>query len=332
MEIETEQARPSEAIFQDKTINKKSKPLWAKIIFFAVILLILILLSYFVYNLLNKNSGKSSTNNATKKTTTSSAKSKSQYCSDKQEFISNYQGYSLCFPNGWVKKQLQSSDIAVGFDKARVDDTFPGLISITISDKSENLSIQDIISNSLKFEYSKTTLDSIRGTKIIWDRSKEDPLSAFPKGVNIVLTKYSRTYTISLTSNEADYQSNLELFDSFLSDFRFLKEEPSLPWSESRNILVYYPWPNDTVGNPVDLKGVAIAFEGTVNIRIKDDKNHTLTETTVQAESGTERSAFAGRVSFNKPDSKKGFVEIFTLSPKDGAEQDKVSIPVNFQD
>ena len=157
-------------------------------------------------------------------------------------------------------------------------------------------------------------------------------MGAFPKGVNIVLTKYGRTYTISLTSNEIEYQANLELFDNFLSDFNFQKEEPSLPWSESRNILVYYPWPNDTVGNPIDLNGVAIAFEGTVNIRIKDDKNHTLTETTVQAESGTERAPFNGRVNFNKPSSKKGFVEIFTLSPKDGEEQDKVSIPVNFKD
>src|SRR3990167_9458931 len=122
MEIETEQEKAPETSFQGKEISKKSQPLWAKIIFFSVTLLILVLLSHFVYNLLNKNSGKNSGDTSTKKTTTSSAKEKSQQCKDKQEFTSDYQGYSVCFPAGWVKKQLQSSDIAVGFDKAKVDE------------------------------------------------------------------------------------------------------------------------------------------------------------------------------------------------------------------
>ncbi len=329
MEVETNQETSVEPSSQTLD-SKKSRPLWAKISFFAIVFLILTTIGFLGYMLLGKETTKTPTNNSTEKTASSSA-TLSKRCGEEQEFTSNAQGYSVCFTSSWLKKQLKISDIAVGFDKTKVDESFPGTISIRISDKSENLSIQDIISNSLKYEYSKTTLDSTRGTRIVWERTSEDSLSSFPKSVDVVIPKYERTYTISLISNETDYSANLELFENFLNNFKFQEKEPELPWSESRNILVYYPWPNDTIKNPIDLEGVAIAFEGTVSIRIKDSKGKSLIETTVQAESGTERSVFKGQVSFDKSESNKGFVEIFTLSPKDGQEQDKVTIPVNFQ-
>ncbi len=332
METETNKTEIPTNQTQEQTPKRANRSIVARVVFFSTIIFVLAVICYFGYWFLSKSNRPSNPTTSNKQTSSQSAKPKSEQCKDKQEFITKKQGYSVCFPSSWITKQLLPSDIKIGFDTSKVDDSFPGTISITISDKSEDLSVQDVITNALKFEYAKTTVASTRGTKIIFDRSKDDPLSAYRKSIEVVLPKYNRTYTISLSSTEADYQANLAIFDSFLEDFRFLTDEPSLPWSESRNILVYYPWPKDSVTSPIDLNGVAIAFEGVVNIRIKDSKGHILAETTVQTQSGVERSVFKGKVSYDKPSSDQGSIEVFTQSAKDGDEQDKVTIPVNFQD
>jgi hypothetical protein len=329
--MEPENSQPIFSNEETKNIQLKTRSPIAKAIFYLVIILILATIAYFGFSLLPKNDQKQESTHEKTKTATKSAERKTGRCAQNQEFSTSKQGYSLCFPAGWISKQLLPSDIAVGFDPSKIEAPYHGVISVTVSDKPEDLSIQEVITNSLKYEYDKTTVSGVRGTKVIFDRLKSDALGAYPKSIHILLPKNNRTYTLTLTSTEAEFQTNSAIFETFLSDFEFSDQVPKLPWSESRNILSYYPWPGDTIDNPVEINGLAIAFEGTVNIRVKDDDGHTLAETTLQAESGTERSSFKGKVEYDKSDSKKGFVEIYTLSAKDGEEQDKVSIPVNFQ-
>jgi len=332
MKLEIQQAEITTENFSNFKPAKNLRPLWQKLLFYSAIFLIFAFIIYAGFNLLNKKETSKTKQDIQGKKATSSAKLTGNRCGNKQEYISQYQGYSVCFPSNWIKKQLKPSDLLVGFDPSKIEGEYPGLVSISISDQSENIRIAEITDNSSKFEYDRTSVNATKGTRILWDRTSKDPLANFKKAVDVVVPKFSRTYTISLVSTEKDYQANLSQFDEFLENFKFSDKEPFLPWSDSRNILVYSPWPNDTITNPIEISGEAIAFEGIVNIRIRDDKNHILKETTVQTKSFVERSIFKGSISFNKPSSKKGFVEIFTLSPKDESEQDKVSIPITFSE
>ncbi len=324
---------PSTNPIEIKEVTKTAgKPKLQKLVGLIVLVFLLAGVIFAGYLLTNKSSqNKAARSNNGSKTASNSAKAQTADCGDKQSFVSEKQGYSLCYPTGWSVKQLTTSDIGIGFYKGQVDTSYPGTISVTISDKSENLSVQDVINNSTKYEYAKITAAATRGTQIVYTRTKDDPLANYPLAIDTVIPKFDRTYTISLASNDANYQADQQIYLDFLKSFKFAGKSPALPWSESRNILVYSPWPSDAITSPVGISGLAIAFEGTVNIRIKDYKNHILAQTTIQASSGVERSPFQNSVNFDQPGSNKGTVEVFTISTKDGSEQDKVTVPVNFK-
>lgn len=101
--------------------------------------------------------------------------------------------------------------------------------------------------------------------------------------------------------------------------------------SESGNTIVTSPGENDVIGNPVKISGSAIAFENTVNIRIKDKNGKVLTETyaTTDGDIG-EFGDFEALVEFEKSDAGEGAVEVYQISAEDGSEDDKVIIPVKF--
>lgn len=326
MEANSEPENPTNK-FRDfgKTSSKRSdqnKLFWAA----GIIVLVLMIGIFFLFS--KKTPGSKTTNLNTDKSATSSSTQKSNFCSSGQEFKSVKQGFDVCFPIGWVtNRDLSVSDLQVGFDPTKTDSTNPGLITVQISDKSEDQSVQDISTNSTKFEYSKFTVDSVKGTQIVYTKAAD---VVNPQAIDTVVVNQNRTYTISLNSSTDSYKQNKDFYDNFIASWKFIKGTPKPPWSNSGNILVKTPWTSDTVKNPIEISGEAIAFEGTVNIRIKDSKGHTLVETTVQAQSGVERSKFSGQISFNQPSTKTGTVEVYTLSAKDGGEQDKVTVSVVF--
>ena len=125
-------------------------------------------------------------------------------------------------------------------------------------------------------------------------------------------------------------------YDDFLDSWRFIDGTPDPPWSSSGNVLINTPWPGDTIGNPVTISGQARVFEGLVNIRIKTTPSDPaadatiLADTTAQASSGIELSFFSKSVSYTATTEENGVIEVFSISPADGSEQDMVLITVRF--
>ena len=102
--------------------------------------------------------------------------------------------------------------------------------------------------------------------------------------------------------------------------------------SASGNIIVTSPLPNDTVGNPMTIAGVARVFENQFAIRLIDSDGTKLKETSAYA-SATDAGLFGPfnlNLDYPAPKGTNGTLEVFNYSPKDGSEVDKVTIPVNF--
>jgi hypothetical protein len=93
--------------------------------------------------------------------------------------------------------------------------------------------------------------------------------------------------------------------------------------------------PNQIIENPVQISGKSSFSEGNMRIRIKDNDNNILVDTftTAQGEECEmgELCQFFKEIVFQKPTTKKGFVEIFEESAKDGSEINKITIPVIFE-
>ena len=134
-----------------------------------------------------------------------------------------------------------------------------------------------------------------------------------------------------MISQPEELTTKQKIYSDFLDSWRFIAGTSNPPWSDSGNILVENPWPGDEIGNPVTVPGQALAFEGTVGIRIKDANSTILANTSAQAANGTELSTFSKSVSYTASTTATGTVEVFSISAKDGSEQDKVVIPVKFK-
>jgi germination protein M len=96
-------------------------------------------------------------------------------------------------------------------------------------------------------------------------------------------------------------------------------------------IWVTYPEPGSKVGSPLEIKGSARVFEATVSARITDDTGKELAKVyTTASEGAPGRGDFVFNIPFNPAAAGSGNVEVFWNSPKDGAELDKVIIPVTW--
>lgn len=98
------------------------------------------------------------------------------------------------------------------------------------------------------------------------------------------------------------------------------------------NIRVTKPAVNASAGLPLVVSGEARVFENTVNIRVRNANGTELVETVTTADAPDvgQYGAFSASVNYPAPGTTNGTVEVFTLSAKDGAEIDKVIIPVTF--
>ncbi len=99
-------------------------------------------------------------------------------------------------------------------------------------------------------------------------------------------------------------------------------------------IQVKSPQKDESIKSPVLVSGAANVFEANVRVRIKDNKGNTLADTfiTAQGAYGSKLYPFEKEIEYTSPSSKKGIVEVFEESPKDGSEIHKVEIPVIFED
>jgi len=97
------------------------------------------------------------------------------------------------------------------------------------------------------------------------------------------------------------------------------------------SIKVDSPKINQVITSPVLVSGQAAVFEAQVNARIKDESGLILAETSFMTKEGQTMSPFSTKIKFKKPSHKKGTLEVYEISAKDGAEIHKISIPVIFE-
>ena len=100
------------------------------------------------------------------------------------------------------------------------------------------------------------------------------------------------------------------------------------------NIIVFEPVAGSEVGLPLVIKGEARVFENNFNYRIKDQDGTVIFENyaTANAPDIGQYGPFNLSVSYPKPNSQTGWIEVFDYSAKDGQEENVVLIPVKFKD
>ena len=104
---------------------------------------------------------------------------------------------------------------------------------------------------------------------------------------------------------------------------------PASSSTPSANISVDSPVSEQNLSSPFEVKGKARVFENVVSIRLTSKSGKILESTTAYAKS-EDAGTFGNfdKEIFFKTDESGGTLEVFQLSPKDGSEVDKVSIPV----
>ncbi|KKQ60004.1 MAG: hypothetical protein US81_C0031G0003 [Parcubacteria group bacterium GW2011_GWE2_38_18] len=105
-----------------------------------------------------------------------------------------------------------------------------------------------------------------------------------------------------------------------------------IPPGEVMNIIVTNPTQGQSVGLPLVVQGRARVFENTVNLRVKDANGKILIEDVVTADSPDigQYGQFEKSLYFVAPTINRGFLEVYTISAKDGSEIEKVIISINF--
>ncbi|NLJ76638.1 MAG: spore gernimation protein [Peptococcaceae bacterium] len=97
------------------------------------------------------------------------------------------------------------------------------------------------------------------------------------------------------------------------------------------SIWVNSPQPGEEVGSPLMVSGSARVFEAGVNIRLVDDHGEILAEGFTTANEGAPgRGDFKYELDFQAPSPGQGELAVFWVSPRDGQELDKISIPVTW--
>jgi len=96
------------------------------------------------------------------------------------------------------------------------------------------------------------------------------------------------------------------------------------------NIVVDDPRPLSVVSSPVGLRGLAWAFEGTVDVSVHADDVAEPLGTGVVTGSGDQLGPFDGPVEFSAPTASAGSIVFTTLSAEDGSVQEATVVRVLF--
>lgn len=93
------------------------------------------------------------------------------------------------------------------------------------------------------------------------------------------------------------------------------------------------PFPYQKITSPVLISGSSNFFEANTRIRIKDETGKIIADGFASAAGWMDNLyPFSSNVFYSAPLTPKGTVEVFEASPKDGKEQNKIIIPVIFED
>ena len=101
--------------------------------------------------------------------------------------------------------------------------------------------------------------------------------------------------------------------------------------STTPNIRITEPAALATISSPVRLRGTSTAFEGTINIAIRDDTpGAPLAETFTNGGANGTMGPFDTTVPFRRPATPSGAVVIYTISSEDGHVAEGTVIRVHF--
>ncbi len=101
---------------------------------------------------------------------------------------------------------------------------------------------------------------------------------------------------------------------------------------ENEKIKITLPKMNSEIKNPVTISGQADLGGDRLKIRIQDRKNLILKEAFAQTKNSKQMSNFSINLTYKKPSTSKGTLEIFLVAAKNNSEIYKISIPVVFKD
>jgi hypothetical protein len=103
--------------------------------------------------------------------------------------------------------------------------------------------------------------------------------------------------------------------------------------SSKGNIIISEPQANSTVSSPIKISGKGRAFEGTLYISVKSKEGIEIIKESISLPSGdpTKLKAFTAYIPYDFDYTQEGYLEIYSISPKDGSVQDLVRIPVRFK-
>lgn len=144
------------------------------------------------------------------------------------------------------------------------------------------------------------------------------------------LTEFHNIIKVSFTvngkaENAMDWWGHVGLYEQPFNRQMSLVQEP-LIW-------VTEPLDNQVVSSPLKIAGSAMVFEATVSYRLKDDQGKILASGFTNASMGApERGDYSAEIQFKSPGAgKKGQLEVYEVSMKDGSDRNKVIIPVVFK-
>jgi hypothetical protein len=102
--------------------------------------------------------------------------------------------------------------------------------------------------------------------------------------------------------------------------------------SQSENIRLIDPQPNQKIDNPVLITGEARVFENAFNYRLLDGTGGQIAGgfAFARAEDAGLYGPFSVKLMYQKPTTATGTIELYTHSLENGEEIDMVSIPVRF--
>jgi hypothetical protein len=96
------------------------------------------------------------------------------------------------------------------------------------------------------------------------------------------------------------------------------------------NIATDAPGPGDTISSPVTVSGNAVAFEGVVNVEIRQDGSRQPLGTGTVMGGGDILRPFSGQITFSRPSADYGAVVFLTRSEQDGRVWEATVIRVGF--
>jgi hypothetical protein len=101
----------------------------------------------------------------------------------------------------------------------------------------------------------------------------------------------------------------------------------------SSNIEVMSPRVGEKVFSPLAVSGNARVFESVVSLRLLDSQGNILAQATAIANAPDmgKFGPFQAKIEYQLTQPQNGTLEVFAVSPKDGSEIDKVTVPIELR-